>query len=324
MEKEKINNVVSSKKKYPAIHNHIIVRILGYFLCFGVVLPASTLPVTWQHHLVIACVATFTLLNLFTRIQSDRINSRVHGLANIWLLNAICILGATSTGGIDSPFFFLLFVLIVVSSFSLEVPALVVQSVVLLGTFAYLGFNSENPDLAKILIQLLSLFSFTPLLMLLSSRFRREEKNSDKTTLLEQLLKTYEEEDQTLLDTITAGVCIVDHELRIEDLSLSAAQMIGISPAEAHGKLLADTFTIAHHDHPEIPVGQGILLSALYQRKTITDVHCQILSSFRPEFSARLHVAPILGEADHVVGLLIVFEDELCTKTFDERHPSHA
>ncbi len=322
MENKKIEQKTEKNRSRPTISTGIV-RIVRYILIFGIVLPASTLPVTWQHSLIIVCTATFTLLNLFSRLQDRKENSSVHALTNIGLLNAICVLGATSTGGIGSEFFFLLYVLIVVSSFTLEVPALVVQCLVMAGIFSIQGFSAQSHDLADIVIKVLSLLSFTPLLILLSSRFRKEEQSEERSTLLQQLLKTYEEEDQTILDTITAGVCILDHELRVEDLSESASRMLGLDLETTRGKQFSEIATIGHREHPDIEIGKALLLSTLYERQTTTKQFCQLKSTAGRPFAIRLHVAPILGEADHVVGILLVFEDAECTRVFEKRHGRH-
>ncbi len=113
---------------------------------------------------------------------------------SVLILNTICLLLIFSTGGLSSPLFFLLDLLLIALALLFEPKQAVIASFLIVSLF--LIQNYSTLDTSKI-INLLSLILMTPVAVIFSKNYLENLQNQGRIQFLEEVVQ--EEEDESLL-----------------------------------------------------------------------------------------------------------------------------
>ena len=113
---------------------------------------------------------------------------------SVLILNIICLLLIFSTGGLSSPLFFLLDLLLIALALLFEPKQAVIASFLIVSLFLIQNFSTL--DTSKI-INLLSLVLMTPIAVIFSKNYLENLQNQGRIQLLEEVVQ--EEETESLL-----------------------------------------------------------------------------------------------------------------------------
>ncbi len=296
---------------------------LGQILLLSLVLPLAFLPSGWQHYLIISLIGLFVMFNLMIGLRAEILSRTLYRYLNVWLIWMVSLLWVELTGGTGSAYFFLLLIALLLGSFALRLEVSLAELGLMLVALVWFEHGMSVITWEQMyftLTRLGSLLAFAPLSLFLGYRYQLAEKELGELYLTQQLLQTVEEGDEALIDAISAGVCFVDMELRIEEFSKAAATMTGLREVEVKGQVITDILTITDSRHADVEVGEGLLLGVLYRSRSVSQLMVHFATPQTLPFAVRLSIQPIVGKASRPVGAMLVFEDAKARAVFEQQH----
>lgn len=295
---------------------------ITWFVSLCLVLPMTTLPIAWQHQTIIIIIGILTVLNLLTEFRKEYSSRAIIRFFTIWSIYMIALLLVSSSGLLESDFFFLLYALMLIVSFALNpMASWMVITAILVVLYCKEAVWSDifwtAPTLVSKLTKFGSLLAFAPLTILFGQKYNNAQSDNEQYLLTQQLLQTYQEEDEGLINMISAGVCIVSAQLRIVEISRPACQMLHYQADEVLDQPISEVFSFYDAKTGETELGEGLLLKAIYKQQATADLVCRLKSTDADQKLIVLNIMPIKGRADHSVGAMLVFEYKELRKDFE-------
>lgn len=303
----------SQKQRKTTLVEQIASYTIWLMLCLFVI-PLSALNTTLQYQVVILLVAVFVLADLLFQRTKQIVGKEVFQYFMVLVAYFAIILLVLSTGGVGSDYFFLLYVLVLIASFSISlVGELIVAMAMLLSIglqMATGGGSTDDADIVALVIKLLSLVSLSPLVLYLVTRYNEVQQQSDDFAQTKQLLKLHEASGQILINVISAGVLIADRDFRITFLSVNGERQFQLQNNDVMGKLL---FEILQFSRPGYEEGDHLALEmqhALQHNHEKISMQCTVTNNINQQsYDLLINAQPLLDSRGEMISAMFIFED---------------
>ena len=309
------------------------IELFSLLLTSGLVLSGVFLPKPWQYQIIVILASFFSGLLLY-------LGARNKATYTLWQTRIICLLFyvislllVLSTGAFESLYYFVLIISIWCNFFFFTLG----YNLYLLGlALAVLLAQLPEWELAPYFATYIHIpFRATGLIvssltgLILSRGYLKQLDTEDRLLLTEQLLETFAEEDEAILDNVTAGVIIIDRRQLVREFSSQAELITGLEAQTVLQQKITEYLLIADGQQKQVEITVGLLLACLYEGKTTERLLCY-LTNKNNEHTKQVYltIKPIISNYHKPQGAILIFEDAELVDAFrlkytaqDDQHP---
>lgn len=304
---------MSDSKNKTSLIESIAQYTIWAMLCLSII-PVSALPSSWQYQIMVILVLAFVISDLLFERTKKVIDPAFFRYFMVLVTYFSIVLLILNTGGIQSDYFFLLYVLAFISSFTISLAGVVILINCLLLSLGIdtivVDYDFENVDLMALALKIVSLIALSPLVLYLVSRYNEVESRSQNFDQTQQLLKLHEASGQILLNVISAGVMMIDKNFSITFMSLNAERQFSLKTTEVQGK---NIFSVFHFFNKQFEEGNHLELEikeTLLQDKEKISFQCNMKNLLnQKEYDMLINGQPLLDDSGDMVSAMIIFED---------------
>lgn len=222
-------------------------------------------------------VAIYTLVGQFF-FEEDKISSLGKKLISLTVINTLIISFINFTGNVSSPYYFILYFLLIFVAFFTSTEVLILESVIIFFSifiteiykFSSLSLLFQSID-TQALANFLSIPLSLPLVVVISTFVKNLQKKQDLLLLSKELLTIKDIEDEALLEEVNQGVIVIDSNLKIAKISKWIENKFSLSAKFLLGKNFTE---LKFYD----PVSNQKFLPSDYFYKNLSSTHPQKLT----------------------------------------------